>query len=165
MHGVCAPVCSGVLWCVFDTTHIYWVQHWYCCNAAPSFSEHTYDIPLRDALWAIFWVRGTLCCTLNGCMHSIGRLPPYWDITKSPVGGSTALTPIGRSFEIGRSNLGALYRPPDCCTFTFALRTTATFHTNLTSHDYQKVPSYNKPSKGGELQQQGSRTSCSWSWP
>ena len=51
MQSVCAPVCSAVLWCAFDTTHIYWVQHWYCLNAAPSFSEHTYDIPLRDALW------------------------------------------------------------------------------------------------------------------
>ena len=106
MQSVCAPVCSAVLWCVFDTTHIYWVQHWYCCNAAPSFSGHTYDIPLRDALWVIFWVRGTLCCTLKGCMPSmpsIGRLPPYWDITKCPTGRSTALTPVGRSFEIGRS--------------------------------------------------------------
>ena len=103
MQSVCAPVCSAVLWCVFDTAHIYLVQHWYCCNAAPSFSEHTYDIPLRDALWVIFWVTGTPCCTLKGCMHSIGRLPPYWDITKSPIGRSTALTPIGRSFEIGRS--------------------------------------------------------------
>ena len=40
-------------------------------------------------------------------LYSIGRLPPYWDITKSPIRRS-ALTPIGRSFEIGRSNLGAL---------------------------------------------------------
>ena len=87
MQSLCGPVCSAVLWCVFDTTHIYCVQHWYCCNAAPCFSEHTYDIPLRDALWGIFWVRGTLCCSLKGCMHSIGRLPPYWDITKSPICG------------------------------------------------------------------------------
>ena len=62
------------------------------------FSEHTYDIPLRDALSATFWVRGTLCCTSKGCMHPIGRVPPYWDITKSPLGQSTALTPIGWSF-------------------------------------------------------------------
>ena len=113
MQSLCAPVCSAVLLsrlpccaCVFDTTHVHWVQHWYCFNAVPSFSEHTYDIPLRDALWVIFvivWVRSTLCCTLKRCMYSIGRLPPYWDITKSPVGRSTALTPIGRSFEIGRS--------------------------------------------------------------
>ena len=110
MQSVCTPVCSAVLRCVFDATHFYWVQHWYCCNAAPSFSEHTYDIPLRDTLWVIFWVRGTLCCTLEGCMHSTGRLPPYWYITKSLIGRSTALTPIGRSFKIEDQNLGALYR-------------------------------------------------------
>ena len=103
LQSVCAPVCSAALRCVFDTTQNYWVQHWYCCNAAPSFSEHTYYIPLRDALWVIYKVRGTLCCTLNGCKHSIERLPPYCDITKSPIGWSTAPTPIGRSFEIGRS--------------------------------------------------------------
>ena len=118
MQSVCVPVCSAVLWCVFDTTHNYWVQHWYCCKAVPSFSEHTYDIPLREALWVIFWVRGTLCCTFKGCIHSIGRLPPYWDITKSPIGRSTALSRIGRSFEIGRSKTSvhytALYRPPHC---------------------------------------------------
>ena len=117
MQSVCAPVCSAVLWCAFDTTRIYWLHHWYCCNAAPFFSEHTYCIPLRDALSVIFWVRGTLCCTLKGCMHSIGRLPPCWDITKSPIRRSTALTPIGRSFEIGRSKsrcttYTALYSPP-----------------------------------------------------
>ena len=102
---VCAPVCSAVLWCVFDITHVHWVQHWYCCNAVLSFSEHTYDTPLRDALWVIFvifWVTSTLCCTLKRCMHSIGRLSPYWDITKSPIGRSTALTPVWQSFEIGR---------------------------------------------------------------
>ena len=73
-------VCTRLLCCygVYLTPHR--VQH---CNAAPSFSEHTYDIPLRDILGVIFWVRGPLCCTLKGCMHSIGR--------------STALTPIGLS--------------------------------------------------------------------
>ena len=65
MQSSCAPVCSAVLWCVFDTTRMYWVQHWYCRSAAPSFSEHTYGIPLRDALWVIFWVKGTLCRTLT----------------------------------------------------------------------------------------------------
>ena len=41
------PVCSVVLRCVFEVTRVHWLQHWYCCNAVPSFSEHTYDIPLR----------------------------------------------------------------------------------------------------------------------
>lgn len=36
------PVCSAVLLCVFDIPYVYWVQHWYCCNAARSFSVHTY---------------------------------------------------------------------------------------------------------------------------
>ena len=109
MQSVCALVRSGVLWCVFGTTHIYWVQHWYCCNAAPSFSEHTYDVLLCDALWVIFWVRGTLCCTLkrlyelNMAFTALLGYHQNWDITKSPIGLSTALTPVGRSFEIGRS--------------------------------------------------------------
>ena len=110
-----ALLCFGV--CL--TRHIFTgVQHWCCCYAAPYFSKHTYDIPLRDAFWVIFWVRGTLCCTLKGGMHSIGRLPPYWDITKSPIGRSTALTSIGRSFEIGRSKsrctIPPYIAPPDC---------------------------------------------------
>ena len=106
---VCVHPSALLFFGVYVTPHIL-TGHWYCCNAAPSFSEHTYDIPLRDALWVIFWVRGTLCCTLKGCMHSIGRLPPYWDITKSSIGRSTALPPVGRSFEIGRSKSRALYR-------------------------------------------------------
>ena len=101
-----ALLCFGV----YLTPHIFtgFSTDWYCCNAAPSFSDHTYDIPLRDVVWVIFWVRGTLCCTLKGCMHSIGR--------------STALTPIGRSKS--RVHNTALYSPPhycntDCCTAVY----------------------------------------------
>ena len=57
-------------------------------------------------------------------MHSIERVPPYWDITKSPIGWSTALSRIGRSFEIGRSKTSvhytALYSPPHCTMETSA---------------------------------------------
>ena len=49
MHSVRAPVCSAVLLCVFDITHVHCVQHWYCCNAVFSFSEHTY-LPSCGAL-------------------------------------------------------------------------------------------------------------------
>ena len=56
------PVFSSVLWCVFDITHVHWVQHRYCCNAVPSFSKHTYDIPLREAL---------IFCHLCGQEHSV----------------------------------------------------------------------------------------------
>ena len=102
----CKSSSPGEALLCFGVTHVHWVQHWYYCNAGPSFSEHTYDIPLCEALWVIFgifWVRSTLCCALKRCMYSIGQLPPFWDITKSPIGWSTALTPTGWSFEIGRS--------------------------------------------------------------
>ena len=97
----------------FDITHVHWVQHWYCCNAVPSFSEHTCDIALREALWVIFvisWVRSALCCALKRCMYSIRRLPTYWGITKSPTGRSSALTPIGRSKS--RCNTPPYIGPP-----------------------------------------------------
>ena len=45
---------------VFDITPVHWVQHWYCCNAVPSFSAYTYDIPLREALRSSFG-SGALC--------------------------------------------------------------------------------------------------------
>ena len=30
----------------------------------------------------------------KGCMYSIWRVPPYWDITNSPIGRSTALRAV-----------------------------------------------------------------------
>ena len=108
MQSVCAPVCSAVLWCVFDTTHIYWVQHWYCCTAAPSCSEHTYDIPLRDALWVIFWVRGTLLYVkrLYALNRAVTALLGYHQKPNRAVFRDRAVKISVHST--------ALYRPPHC---------------------------------------------------
>ena len=116
MQSMCAPVCSAELWCVFDTTHFYWVQHWYCCNAAPSFSEHTYDIPLRDALWVIFWVRGTVLY-----LKSLYAL-------KRAVNRPNSNRAVFRDRVVKISvHYTAIYRPPHCARYNYTRRSRRRF--------------------------------------
>ena len=70
---------SSALWCVL-TSHVFtgFITDTAATLFVPSFSEHTYDIPLREALFFVnFSVRTTLCCTIKRCTLAYSQYGDY----------------------------------------------------------------------------------------